>query len=262
MPGCFLTARPACALTLLFSLLLPPTRAQDGVAAHPFSSPETLHYGIEWRFINAGDATLSIEPVPNAPKPEWQAKVHLQSAGLVSKLYTLNDNYAVNLEDQFCATGSDLNAVEGKKRRATKVTYDRARNRATYLERDLLKNTVVSSKEIEIPGCVTDVIGGLYKLRTLHLEPGQSIQIPTSDGKKAAQVRIEAQEREDIKTSLGTFKTIRYEAFLFNGVIYARKASMLVWITDDARRLPVQIRARMSFPIGSITLQLEKEQRS
>jgi len=33
-----------------------------------------------------------------------------------------------------------------------------------------------------------------------------------------------------------------------------------VWVTDDERHLPVQIRARMGFPIGSITLSLEKEE--
>jgi hypothetical protein len=104
------------------------------------------------------------------------------------------------------------------------------------------------------------VITGLFKLRNAHLEPGQSIQIPTSDGKKTAPVRIEAQEREEIKNKLGNFKTIRYEAFLFNGVIYSKKARMFVWLTDDARRLPVQIRARMPFPIGNITLELEKEE--
>jgi hypothetical protein len=34
---------------------------------------------------------------------------------------------------------------------------------------------------------------------------------------------------------------------------------MAVWLTDDARHLPVQMRIRMPFVIGTITLQLEKE---
>jgi hypothetical protein len=35
---------------------------------------------------------------------------------------------------------------------------------------------------------------------------------------------------------------------------------MYVWVSDDARRLPVQLRVRMQFLIGTITLQLEKEE--
>jgi hypothetical protein len=130
------------------------------------------------------------------------------------------------------------------------------------VERDLLKNSISKTSEIDIPACVSDVIGGLYKVRTLKLEPGQSTQVQLSDGKKSVSVKLDAQQREQIKTTAGTFNTIRYEAYVFNGVLFARKAELLVWITDDARRLPVQIRARMSFPIGSITFELQKEEHS
>ena len=263
MPGCFLSVRQVCALTLLLAVSNAHVGAQgDGGSAHPFPVAETLRYGIEWHLINAGTAVIRFEPRTGTSRPQWQAKVHLESAGVVSRLYKLDDNYTVDLEDQFCATSSDMDTLEGKKHRDTRVTYDRARNRAVTVERDLVKNTTIGTRETQVPNCVSDVIGGLYKFRTLHLEPGQSAQIPTSDGKKTAPVRIEAQEREEIKTRLGTFKTIRYEAFIFNGVIYSKKGSMFVWLTDDARHLPVQIRARIAFPIGSITLQLEKDDHS
>ena len=106
-----------------------------------------------------------------------------------------------------------------------------------------------------------DVFGGLYLLRTLHLEPGQSRQMPVSDGKKCVMAKIEAQARETVKTPSGTYKTIRYEAFLFNDVLYRRPAHLYVWLSDDARQLPVQIRVKMQFTIGTITLQLEKEEK-
>jgi hypothetical protein len=35
-----------------------------------------------------------------------------------------------------------------------------------------------------------------------------------------------------------------------------------VWLTDDARRLPVQIRVRMQFTVGAITLPLDKVDRT
>jgi hypothetical protein len=70
--------------------------------------------------------------------------------------------------------------------------------------------------------------------------------------------RVEAQPREDVRTPAGSFKTIRYEVFLFNNVLYRRPAHLYVWLTDDRRRLPVQIRVRMQFTIGTITLMLEK----
>jgi len=254
MPGRF-ASRLSCVYLALFAIpsLLPQAKPPQPTA---FPSAETLSYGIEWRLINAGYARLSLTP----KKSGWESKLHLESGGLVSKLYKLDYNYSSEMEDQFCTGSTDLNAIERSRHRETKVTYDRVRNKATYVERDLLKNSASKTLEIDIPACVSDVIGGLYKVRTLKLEPGQSTQVQLSDGKKSVSVRLDAQQREQIKTPAGTFNTIRYEAYVFNGVLFARKAELQVWITDDARRLPVQIRARMSFPIGSITFELQKEE--
>jgi hypothetical protein len=223
---------------------------------------ETISYNIEWRLIYAGNARLSLDPKPSAGKQDWQSKLHLESGGMVSKLYKLEDNYTVQMEDQFCADSSDFNSLERNRHHETAVNYDHARGKASYVERDLLKNSVFKTGETAIPACVSDIIGGLYKLRSLKLEPGQSTQLAISDGKKSVSARVEAQQREQIKTQGGTFSTIRYEIFVFNGVLYARKAELFVWLSDDALRLPVQIRARMGFPIGSITFEMEKEEHS
>jgi hypothetical protein len=43
--------------------------------------------------------------------------------------------------------------------------------------------------------------------------------------------------------------------------VYSRKGRVFIWVTDDAQRLPVQIQLRMSFPVGTVTLRLLKEER-
>lgn len=243
------------------SPMSPQARARDG-ATSSFPSKEAISYTIEWRLIYAGNARLTLDPEQSAARTDWESKLHLESGGLVSKLYKLDDNYTVKMENQFCAASTDFNSIERSRHHQTTVSYDHNRGKASYVERDLLKNSVYKTAETSIPACVSDIIGSLYKLRSLKLEPGQSTQVPISDGKKTVSARVEAQQREQIKTSAGTFNTIRYEAFVFNGVLYARKAQLLIWLTDDARRLPVQIRARMGFPIGSITFEMEKEEHS
>jgi len=62
---------------------------------------------------------------------------------------------------------------------------------------------------------------------------------------------VEAQQREDVKTPEGVFHTIRYEAYLFDNVLYRRPAHLNIWLTDDRRKLPVEIRVRMQFAIGT-----------
>ncbi len=215
--------------------------------------PERLTFDIEWRLIRAGKAVMETKP--------GEARVKLDSAGLVSTLYKVDDLYTVKYDNPFCASSSLLDAQQGKRHQETNITFDRYLNKATFTLRDVMKNSIVRTEQTEIPSCVHDIVGGIQMMRTLNLEPGQSAQLPISDGRKFAQVRIEAQEREDIETPAGKFKTVRYEANLFNGVIYLRKGRVFVWLTDDARKIPVQMRLRMTFPLGNVTLMLEKEER-
>ena len=239
--------KPLLALLVFAQLVTPqslPTR-------------ETLYYTIEWRLITAGKAKLEWIP-EQRPRTEPQVNLHLESVGLVSKFFKVEDDYSANLNPALCGQSLQMTTNEGSRQRETKITFDSASRKASYLERDRVKNTVLASHEIDIPPCVHDVIGGLYFVRTLNLEPGQSAQVPVSDGKKSAMAKVEAQQREDIKTPGGTFKTIRHEMNVFNNVLYRRSAHLYVWLTDDRRKLPVRVQVRMQFAIGTITLSLEK----
>ena len=235
----------------------------EAQSSHEFTGQETLQYNIEWRLIDAGKAKLSWTSSPAAGHAGGQIDLHLESAGLVSKLYKVMDDYRVILGADLCAVDQHITVHEGSRQRDTLVHFDAQAKKISYLEQDLVKKSVALAKEIlDTPACVHDVIGGLYFIRTLNLEPGHSIDVPVSDGKKLAFAKIEAQRREELKVPAGTFKTIRYEAYLFNDVLYRRPGHMYVWLTDDRRKLPVRIQVKLHFTIGTITFQLEKQQRT
>ncbi len=251
--------RARAARLLVLWLCFPLLSFQSNPPA-PHPPGEALTYSVEWRLITAGTAKLVWTP-PRDEHPA-QARLHLESTGLVSKLFKVIDDYTVQMQDGFCATSVHMQANEGRRHREARVTFDHAARKASYLERDVTKNSVVERKEIDIPACVHDAVSGLYRLRSMRVPAGQTVQIPTSDGKKFVAAKVEAQEREQIKLDKRTYNTIRYEIFLFNDVLYRRKGRLFVWLTDDDRRLPVQIKVRLQFHIGTITLQLEKEETS
>lgn len=189
-------------------------------------------------------------------------KMLLESAGIVSSLFKIQDTYTAEYDEPGCAASSMMDSMEGKNHHDTRVTYDRTRNHASFLERDVAKDSIIRETGVDIPNCVLETVGAMKKLRGMKVDPGQSVQLPVSDGRRSAQVKITAEEREDVKVSGTTYHTVRYRADLLNGVVYSRKGRLLVWISDDPRRLPVQIQLRMSFPVGAVTLQLEKEEHS
>ena len=218
----------------------------------PLPGEAVLDYQIEWRLIPAGTAKLTFAAN--------ELRLHLESAGLVSRLFRVDDDYTASLGQNLCVQNSFLTAHEGNRNKETRVTYDAQARKAIYLEKDLNKNSTITH-EVDIPPCVHDVIGGLMILRSLHLEPGKTAQIPISDGKKFVQVKVESQRREELQTAFGLRKTIRYEIFIFDNVLYKRAGHFHIWLTDDSARLPVQLQARLQFTIGTITFKLEKEEK-
>ncbi len=221
---------------------------------------ETLNYNIEWRLIPAGTAKFTWTGAPGAATGS-ELRLHLESAGLVSRLFRVSDDYTAQMGQNFCAQNTFLSAHEGNRSRETRVVYDAQNRKASYLEKDLTRNST-TAHDVEIPACVHDVVGALMVLRRLGLEPGKTAQIPISDGKKFVQVKVESQRREELKTDMGVQKTVEYEVFIFDNVLYKRSGHLHVWLTDDDRRLPVQLQVRLQFTIGTITFRLEKDDKS
>jgi len=225
-----------------------------GIASH-----ETFDYEVEWRLVQAGTAKLTWAGMPGRNSP-GELRLHLESSGLVSRLFRVSDDYTAALGENLCAQSTFLAAHEGNRNKETRVVYDSTNHKATYSEKDLIKNSTINH-DVEIPSCVHDVLGALLVLRNLHLDPGKTAQIPLSDGKKYVQAKVESQQREELKTDLGTFKTIKYEVFLFNNVLFKRSGHLHIWLTDDEWRLPVQLQVRLQFTIGTITFRLKKQEK-
>src|ERR1017187_8279988 len=166
-------------LFMLFHRLRPPLVGGTPVFSQSGTSSarETFQYGIDWRLFSAGKARVELTTAPQA-RPGYQVNLHLESTGIVSKLFKVEDDYSANLNSAYCAQSLQMTTHEGSRLRETKITFDGEAKKASYLERDRAKNNaVLHAEEIEIPPCVHDVIGGLFFIRTLNLEPGQSTQI-------------------------------------------------------------------------------------
>ena len=148
----------------------------------PKPAIEKLTFDVEWRLIHAGTVVLQTQ--------KSHGDLQLDSAGMVSALVKIHDVYSSNFEEGFCGIDSVMDSQEGKRHHETKVAFDRARNHATYLERDLVKDSVMHSDEIEVPNCVHEMVGALMKMRSMSIDPGQSSQIPMSDGRRFASVKI------------------------------------------------------------------------
>lgn len=254
-PSC----RPVFYAALLIAVSPPPLSiAQQAASSSSFPFPEKLTYRVEWRSITAGTTTIQLSKSPTTHG--WDFDLNIESAGLVSRLYRVFDKYRVSTNDQFCAINANLDAQEGKKHTVTKLIFNSSTKKLAYDEHDFVKNTS-EAKSLDVDACTYEISGALASLRMTRLDPGKSITVPISDGKKFVRARIEAQARETLTVNGKSYQTMRYEAFLFDNVLYKKRGRLLMWIAEDGDRLPVQIRVLMGFPIGTISVELQGHER-
>ena len=221
---------------------------------------EVFDFRVNWRLWHAGDIRLTYKPPPPNSDQPWQGEVSLQTQGFVDSLYHVDNVYTVLFDESQCALSSIFQVSEGSKRRHVSVTYQSPPGMASYLERDLVKDEVALQKVVPIPPCTMDELSALARIRSSGAKPGDVLELPVSNGKKSVLARVEVQQRETVKTRAGVFPAIRYEAFLFNNVLYRRKGRLLFWLTDDERRLPVKIRLNLAIYFGTISIELESKE--
>jgi hypothetical protein len=77
--------------------------------------------------------------------------------------------------------------------------------------------------------------------------------MPLADAMRVVDVTMKAEAREQVVTQAGTFSTIRVQPTADAGVVKNR-GNIWIWYSDDERRIPVQMRARLFW--GTITMRL------
>src|SRR3954453_5863568 len=76
---------------------------------------QSLSYGIEWRLITAGKARLDWSS--RGPRDGYDAKLHVESVGLVSKLFKVEDDYTAQLNQSLCTQSFHSPTHEGVRHR-------------------------------------------------------------------------------------------------------------------------------------------------
>ncbi len=227
------------------------SRIDPPPASYRFADGATYVYGAEWRLWNAGTATLRLATAGNQHKVFGTA----DSSGFVAVLYKVHDLFQANFDPRtFCSQTLSKHTEEGFHKRDTLIRFDYAR-RKSVLDETNLKNKEIKHQERDIPGCVTDVVTGIIYLGSLPLASDATYTFPLNDGGQTVNVRAKVEAREEVKTDAGTFRGIRVGLEAASGVVKDR-GRVWIWYSDDERRVPVQIRARMFW--GTLTFKLQR----
>jgi hypothetical protein len=219
---------------------------------HPgFSFPQkqTLTYSVDWRVFPAGTAVLHFEAVGDRERISANA----DTIGAINLLFHVGDRFQSTFDRATgCTYEFDKQTVEGRRQINSTLRLDYAQGKSILDEKNMVTG---QTKHLESPvqGCLTDLLTGVYYASSQPMEVGKNFVIPVVDALHTVPVTMKVEGREEIKTSLGVFKTLRVQPTADAGVVKNR-GNIWIWYTDDERHLPVQMRARLFW--GTITFRL------
>jgi len=216
-------------------------------AAAAFALPERLDYDLTWAGIKAG--TASLETIENGQYVQLVSRA--MSSDFVSVFYRVNDLAVSSLrkEAHTSLPGTPYNyrlkTSEGKHKKDKEVFFDSAGKKATYI--DYLDK---EQKTFDIGDFTMDALSCFYYVRFLPLHVGKSVFVEIFDNKKLYKAEVQVVKKEEIETPIGTFKTILIRPVLQSEGIFNRKGDILIWLTDDEKRLPVLLKTKVK--VGSV----------
>lgn len=247
-------------ITLIVVAALPlgaqaPTLAGEA-RIHPpatkYAYPEgqTFVYKGEWRIWTAGTATLRLQRAGEQMKVLASA----DDVGIVARLFPVHDGFeSIFNPKTFCSVQLTKHTEEGFRKRETVIKFDPLKKKS-LLEETNLKTNEKKHQENDIPGCVTDVIAGMFYGASLPLHNNDVYYFPLNDGGRTSNVKLTVEGRETIKTDAGTFNTVRVSPEA--DATLMRKGKVWLWYTDDDKHTLVQMKGKLFW--GTLVLSLKK----
>jgi hypothetical protein len=250
-----LAARPAVAQLLGLGAKPAPVEIptlQAPAANFAFPTNQTLTFSVDWRVFTAGTAVFHLEQVNGIQKVSATA----DTVGTVTMLFPVVDAFQSSFDTKTgCSVGFSKQLSEGRRKISSDLTFDYNAGKQTLNEKNLVKGTQ-KTQVASIPACVTDSLSAIFYAASQPMVIGQPIRFPLADSMRTVTVAMKVEAKEEIKTPAGTFQTIRVQPTADEGIVKNR-GKIWIWYTDDARHMPVQIRATLYQVFGTITFHLQ-----
>jgi len=238
--------RPLLLLAGLLQGSTPPTPPSPAAAEYPFAVGETLTYSAKLGMLTLGSGTLRVAGIDSVRGVEtFRLRFRLQGKTLFYSLDDVLESWVAT--DDFSSHRFVQDFVENDKPR--RKTFEIFPDSGFYREKG--RDTTFSS-----PSEPLDDAAFFYFVRITPLEVGKKYVFDRYFRKEKNPVTIEVVKREKMELPDGS----KVECLVLHPVIdtkgmFSKRSDTRIWLTDDERRLPVQIRSK--FPFGTITLRLK-----
>ena len=213
---------------------------------YPFEVGETLTYSAKLGMLTLGSGTLEVAGLDSVRGVEtFRLRFRLKGKTVFYSLDDVLESYVATRDFASHRFVQDFRENDKPKHRTFEIFPD------SGFYRESGHDTTFSSPEDPL-----DDAAFFYFIRITPLEVGQKYVYDRYFKKEKNPVTIEVVKRERMELPDGS----KVQCLVLHPVIdtkglFSKRSDTRIWLTDDERRLPVQIRSK--FPFGTITLRLK-----
>lgn len=220
------------------------TAASRPVSSYPFAVGESFEYTAKLGLISLGSASMEVASLDTIRGEEtFHFRFHLEGGTFFFKLNDVLQSWTTTADLTSLRFHQDFDE-DGKIRKAF---YEIFPDSGVYhfVQKDERKAT--TSQPL-------DDAAFFYFVRTTPLEVGKTYTYNRYFKPEANPVTISVLKREDCNLPDGKTRCLVLAPVVNSDGMFSKRSEARLWLTDDARRIPVQIKSK--FPWGAVTLKI------
>jgi hypothetical protein len=233
-------------LTILIHIAEGLCSAADTAAFNP---GEKLHYIIFLAEYPAGEVTFEVKPMAALSSiPAYHFLMTAKISPVLDEFLLLGDRVESYADIGMTHALLYKEHNDGASQQDITVIFDWKKNEAQYCigRKKYMPVSLVSGS--------FDPLSVLYALRLIDLKRNYKISKPVSNGLQCVVVKASVIGKQKVRVARGEYDTYMVELLLGEFSALFKGTTMKLWISADARRLPVKIVCE--FPIGEIMAEL------
>ncbi|MEO6463778.1 MAG: DUF3108 domain-containing protein [Candidatus Eisenbacteria bacterium] len=240
-----LLVRPGAAQTPSPTVVNKPELRARGV---PFGPGESLRFSIEYGLVKAGTAWLEVGPMETYKgRPCYHLTSRAESNRFMSRIYKVRDRIDSLIDAEgLYSWRYKKRQREGGYERDFDILYDPPSGRARYSDGSTLDGKPYPK----------DGLAAFYFIRHMPLEVGKDIAVVHHSDRRSGDILVKVHKKETVTVPAGTFECFVIEPVMEEGGLFKSSGRLTIWVTADARRIPVLMKSKI--PVGSVDAILQE----
>jgi hypothetical protein len=234
---------PSVAAAALLCLAAGAPRA---AATVPFGPGEVCSFKIQYGPVTAGESTIEVlDRLEYDGSTVYHLRTRARSLRFFDAFFKVRDQADSFMDvDSLHTRYYGKHQREGDFRRDIEIHFNQRLHRAYFPD----------GKEVDTPPGVQDILSAFFKVRAMVLQPGMEFDLPTHGDTALYPLKIKIHSREIVDSVLGPVTCLVVQPVIADDGLFKHEGDLFVWFTDDARRVPIKLRARV--PVGAIEAEL------